>query len=154
MECKLCKEYTGRDEWKFLMNKLRDWWYHMYAGDMKQVIYGIRDGSRLKQVSRVTQSEIPHQVKYPRMSCPPNIESALRSWNPQASIGFVDDFLQWLKGVVVEDSYGMEEGRAVQYVLEWERGSSSIACSREEARMPNFVLLPDWYIREMSAFFG
>ncbi|XP_031575135.1 decapping nuclease DXO homolog, chloroplastic-like [Actinia tenebrosa] len=155
VECKLCPDfYTGQDEWKFSMYKLRNWWYHMYAANMKQVIYGIRDGPKLKQVCRIRQSEIPRQVKNPNLSCPLVIQSALRSWNPMASIGFVDDFLQWLKGIVVEDSHGMDGGRAVQYVLEWGIRSSFIGYSREEVRMSNFVLLPDWYITEMSAFFG
>ncbi|XP_068754969.1 decapping and exoribonuclease protein-like [Montipora capricornis] len=150
IEMKMCIEYTGQEEWKFPMNKLRDWWYHMYAGDMKKIIYGIRDRTRLVGLSRLDRESIPSQIQYPTMSCPPRVGQALSSWDPRSCVGFADDFLQWLKGIVVEDAYEVS-GPVVQYELEWNVGlPEEVSCTRAEAAN---VLLPTWFTQEMSLAF-
>ena len=153
IEMKMCMEYTGREEWKFPMHKLRDWWYHMYAGDMKKIIYGIRDGTCLVRLSSLTRDSIPSRIRYPTMSCPPRIGEALTSWNPGSCVGFANDFLQWLKGIVVEDGYE-GPGSVVQYKLEWKVGfPEEVSCTRSEAANCDYVLLPPWFTHEMSLAF-
>ena len=150
---KMCMEYTGREEWKFPMYKLRDWWYHMYAGDMKKIIYGIRDGTCLVRLSSLTRDSIPSRIRYPTMSCPPRIGEALTSWNPGSCVGFANDFLQWLKGIVVEDGYE-GPGSVVQYKLEWKVGfPEEVSCTRSEATNCDYVLLLPWFTQEMSLAF-
>ena len=151
---KMCMEYTGREEWKFPMYKLRDWWYHMYAGDMKKIIYGLRDGTRLVSLSSIARESIPSQIgSSSTMSSPPSIRQALSSWKPYSCVGFADDFLQWLKGIVVEDGYE-GPGSVVQYKLEWKVGfPEEVSCTRSEAANCDYVLLPPWFTQEMSLAF-
>lgn len=154
IEMKMCMEYTGREEWKFPMYKLRDWWYHMYAGDMKKIIYGIRDGTRLVRLSSLARESIPSQIRwFSTMSCPRSIGQALSTWDPGSCVGFVDDFLQWLKGIVVEDACE-GPGPVVQYKLEWNVGfPEEVSCTRSEATNCDYVLLPPWFTQEMSLAF-
>ena len=153
IEMKMCVKYTGRDEWKFPMYKLRDWWYHMYAGDMKKIIYGIRDGTHLVRLSSLDRESIPSQIQCTTMSCPPGIEQELSSWNPGSCKGFADDFLQWLKGIAVEDACE-GHGPVVQYKLEWKVGlDEEVSCTRSEATNCDYVLLPPWFTEEMSLAF-
>jgi len=153
IEMKMCMKYTGRDEWKFPMYKLRDWWYHMYAGDMKKIIYGIRDGTRLVRLSSLDRESILSQIRYPNMSCPPRIGQALSSWDPCSCVVFADDFLQWLKGIVVEDACE-GSGPVVQYKLEWNVGlPEKVSCTRSAATKCDYVLLPPWFTQEMSLAF-
>lgn len=152
IEMKMCMEYKGREEWKFPMYKLRDWWYHMYAGDMKKIIYGIRDGTRLVRLSSLSRESIPSQIRCAKMSCPPAVGQALSSWDHHSCVGFTDDFLQWLKGIVVEDACE-GSGPVVQYKLEWNVGFSEVSCTRSEATNCDYVLLPPWFTQEMSSAF-
>jgi len=145
-------EYTGREEWKFPMYKLRDWWYHMYAGDIKKIIYGVRDGTRLARLSSLDRESIPSPIRYPTMSCPPRVQQALSSWDPRSCVGFVDEFLQWLKGIVVENALE-GSGPMVQYKFEWNVGSEKVSCTRSEATKCDYVLLPSWFTQKMSLAF-
>ena len=123
----------------------------MYAGDMKKIVYGIRDGTLLASLSSLDRESIPSKIRCP-MSCPPRIERALSSWDPRSCVGFADEFLQWLKEIVVEDAY--EGSRpVVQYKLEWNVGLENVSCTRSEATKCDYVLLPPWFIQEMSLAF-
>ena len=125
----------------------------MYAGDMKKIIYGIRDGTRLVRLSSLARESIPSQIRYPTMSCPPRIGQALSSWDPGSCIGFADEFLQWLTGIVVEDACE-GPGPVVQYKLEWNVGlREEVSCTRSEATNCDYVLLPPWFTQEMSLAF-
>ena len=147
----MSKEYT--EEWKFAMRKLRDWWYHMYAGAIKKIIYGIRDGTRLARLSSLDRESIPLRIsQYSTMSCPPKVQQALLSWDPDSCVGFADEFLQWLKGIVVEDAYE-GSGPVVQYKLEWNVGLEKVSCTRSEATKCDYILLPPWFTQKMSLAF-
>ena len=154
IEMKMCLKYPAGEEWKFPMYKLRDWWYHMYAGDMKKIIYGLRDGTRLVSLSSIARESIPSQIgSSSTMSSPPSIRQALSSWKPYSCVGFADDFLQWLKGIVVEDAYE-GPGPVVQYKLEWKVGfPEEVSCTRSEATNCDYVLLLPWFTQEMSLAF-
>ena len=133
------------------MYKLRDWWYHIYAGDMEKIIYGIRDGTRLARLTSLDRESISSQIRCPTMSCPPRIRQALLSWDPNSCVGFADDFLQWLKGIVVEDACEAGSGPVVHYKLEWNVGlPEKVSCTRSEATNCDYVLLPSWFTQEMS----
>ncbi|XP_072022223.1 decapping and exoribonuclease protein-like [Amphiura filiformis] len=128
IELKTSREwYTPNHEKNFYRFKLLKWWAQSFLIGIPQVICGFRDDEGV--VSHLKSFDTLRMPKYSR-----------GEWNGAVCFHFMEQFLTYIKSVVVEDD------PSVVFLFERRPGSSEI--TYRKLKGPPDQFLPDWYIQE------
>lgn len=113
----------------FRKYKLIKWWAQSFLPGLQKIVCGFRDDNGIvTELQTFRLSDIPKQVK----------ELGSDAWRPTACMNFADNFLSFVKQVVVIDN------PVSVYKFEWCPPEAEI-CVEFFAEKSSFSFLPDWY---------